>query len=82
MPILAKTERLADFAVDETALEAGDGGGRARGSFKMRELDAAMTQLVVHLNFRQRLFRAGADHTDRAPASPTAPAGLPRRGRQ
>ena len=64
MPILAKTERLADFAVDETALEAGDGGGRARGSFKMRELDAA------------------TDRTDRAPASPTAPAGLPRRGRQ
>ena len=27
---------------------------RARGSFKMRELDAAMAQLVVHLNFSQR----------------------------
>src|SRR5580704_3919660 len=47
---VSKSERFADLAADETAgaFEAGDRGGCAHTAFEMREVDAAVTQVVVH----------------------------------
>src|SRR5258707_15814499 len=53
---VAKLDRAADLAPDESAraLEAGFDSRRALLALQMREVNARVTQVVVHMNARER----------------------------